>query len=272
MVPLLERQGTRFSVCVKWGASNNPLSRSAIRETLLGEAVSEEAPRPSAQQCTEGARPRSPTPSAHPNPADPLHPPGSLLHFGSLPAYFGAPRPPRLPATPSQLWGTCSDIRGSGSRPQPTGSGPELRRVRNPRLGLWRDVMSIRNGWSLELESRALSLRANPGSQSQAPTPAGAPRRKTMRPPGALRRAPAAPPASRLGPPKARRNESRSPRPSGHRLLHTSPPVVSEEERARRAAQEPGGEAGLETAARREAGSRTFFETGREEWGGGHTL
>lgn len=178
LVSLLGRQGTRFST-LRTVRASNPLSRFPIQRTRLGEARSEEATRPCAQQNSDWAQPRSPPLSAHPNSADPFcqpdtarwHPPGCLSHFRSLPLACGAPVLPAL-LQPHPCSGVLAPRSGSaGSRWQRAGSGPAPRRVRNPWLGLWQDIMSIQIGWTLDLGPRVLSGRASPGSQWQPPLP-----------------------------------------------------------------------------------------------------
>lgn len=177
-----------------------------IQETRLREARSAEAPRPCAYRTVT----RSATaPSAHPNSSDPLCQPGTPrtgisrvpLALRNLDSSLPRPVLPTFlqPCPSSGVLAPRSEP--VGSRGQRASSGPAPRRLRNPWLGLWRGVMSVRVGRSLDLDSQALSSPAIPVA---APNPAAGPRRKTMRPPGGLGRAPAAPPASRSGPPPAR--------------------------------------------------------------------
>lgn len=132
-----------------------------------------------------------------------LAPPGSLSHIGSLAPACGAlsSLPPCSPVpAPGYL------LRDPGQRDRDRGgraAAPHSADFAIRGGGLWRGTMSVGVGWSLDLHCQALSSRASPGRVAD-PTPAAAPRRKTMRPPGALGRAPAAPPASQRDPPPAR--------------------------------------------------------------------
>lgn len=179
-----------------------------MRGTRLGEARSQEASRPCAPQCRSVAPlfPRfTPTPLT-------LSVIQARQSAGALPGPSGTskltpslrrPDPPRLPAASALLQDTCSEIRVSGreiaaveQRPR---TAPSSQSVGAPvRCGECPNWMELGSGLPGADRSRESWIPvANP-------TPAAVPRRKTMRPPGALGRAPAAPPASRPDPPPAR--------------------------------------------------------------------
>ncbi|XP_044889434.1 proline-rich protein 36-like [Felis catus] len=214
LVSLPGSQGTRVSTLCTVRASDNPLSRSPIQGTRLREARWEEEPRRCAQQCTDGARPRSPPPSKHPNSADPLHQPGTQ-RAGTLPVPSRtSERCPQLRRPPSswpplqphlpKLRGTCSEIRVSGTEIAAGGQQPRTTPSSQSVIGALARCDERPNGMEPGSELPAAVGSGKPRVPVAAPTPAAAPRRKTMRPPGALGRAPAAPPASRPAPPPAR--------------------------------------------------------------------
>lgn len=208
----LGSQGIRFSTLCTMRASNNRLSRSPIQRTRLGETRWEEAPGPCAQECTDGARLRSPPPSVHPNSADPLRQAGTErlapsrvpLALRKVVPVCGTPGPPRLPATPSLLRGTCSEIRVSETKNAAGGQRPRTAPSSQSVIGALAGCDERPIGMELGSDLPGAVGSREPRVQVAAPTPAAAPRRKTMRPPGALGPAPAAPPASRPAPPLTR--------------------------------------------------------------------
>lgn len=231
--------------------------------------------------CRERARARPRPPSTHPNSADPPRQPGTPRAGTRGPSRtWGAWPQPVFPASlqPRPCSGVLAPRSGpAGSRSQRAGSGPAPRRLRSPCLGRRRGAMSVRGGWSSDLNSRALSSAASPGSEKQPHSRRGFAEENnaTARSsgPGPSRPArlavgPASGPAS--GSPQPIRLSQTGKTPPSQRLSANSPrgggaPGAPPTER-------PGREAEVETKARREersAGS-PFPETRAEE--GSHAL
>lgn len=116
----------------------------------------------------------------------------------------GTPGPHRLPATPSLLRGTCSEIRVSETKNAAGGQRPRTAPSSQSVIGALAGCDERPIGMELGSDLPGAVGSHEPRVQVAAPTPAAAPRRKTMRPPGALGPAPAAPPASRPAPPLTR--------------------------------------------------------------------
>lgn len=181
LVSLLGRQGSRFSLpsvrCALKSSSFAPLNSGVAR---LREARSAEVPRPCAHRAATGLGhgPVLLPPCTSTPPTLSTQPGSTRAGTSRVPLALRRLGPrlrrPVFPASlqPSPCSGVLAPRSGpAGSRSQRAGSGPAQRRLRNPWLGLWRGMMSVQVGWSLDLDSRALSSRANPGSQSQPPLP-----------------------------------------------------------------------------------------------------